>query len=118
MAVSNGIDWYQLYEPIAAMGFWCDLGFITFIVFMLFVLLNIISGIFIERAFKVISNDRDFWILEEAAEKDKYENRVMGLFYEMDKDCSGEVSWGEFQEALSNPHMEAYLSFLGLDTAH
>merc|ERR1712217_315772 len=60
----------------------------------------------------------DFWILEETNQKRKYEDRVRGLFFEMDKDMSGSVSWEEFKQALQNPHVEAYLSFIELDHQH
>merc|ERR1712232_875496 len=67
---------------------------------------------------KVVKWDRDFQILEETAQRRRYEDRVRGLFYEMDLDTSGEVSWVEFSEALANPHFEAYLSFIELDTSN
>merc|ERR1712039_445749 len=57
-------------------------------------------------------------ILEETNQKRKYEDRVRGLFFEMDKDMSGSVSWEEFKQALQNPHVEAYLSFIELDHQH
>ena len=47
-----------------------------------------------------------------------YEDRVRGLFHQMDQDMCGKVSWEEFEDALLNSHVEAYLSFIDLDTAH
>merc|ERR1712048_527584 len=114
----GGVDWVYVYDAVASMSSWCDLGFILFIIFMVFVMLNIISGVFIERAFTVINHDRDFWMLEEAHAKKKYQNRVLGLFHEMDEDASGEVNYEEFQDAIANPHVQAYLSFIGLETGH
>lgn len=118
MGISNGIDWHELYEVLNECHPLLGLGYVFFAIFMIFAVLNIISGMFIERAFKAVKDDRDFWILEEANHQQKYVDRVKGLFYEMDKDTSGSVSWEEFKHAVTNPHVEAYLSFIDLDTVH
>merc|ERR1712039_1010215 len=36
----------------------------------------------------------------------------------MGKDIGGDITWDEFTLALENPHMEAYVDFLGLDVSH
>jgi hypothetical protein len=95
-----------------------SLGFIAYTVFMMFQALNIFSGMVIERAFNVVRQDRDFWIQERMSERYLYEERVRGLFHEMDLDLSGTVTWEEFADSLNSPHMEAYLSFIELDTAN
>merc|ERR1712060_198616 len=118
MAISNGVDWLALYESLDMLGNWYLLGYLAYILFMVFAVINIVSGMFIERALKVVKQDRDFWIFEEKSMKYEYEDRVRGLFHQMDKDMSGRVSWEEFEDALRNPHVEAYLSFIDLDTAH
>merc|ERR1711879_366855 len=118
MAISGGIDWVVIYDSLTELNVWYRLGYLFFTLFMVFAVLNIVSGMFIERAFKVVKHDRDFWILEESGQRYAYEDRVRGLFYQMDLDMSGTVTWEEFETALRNPHVQAYLSFIDLDTAH
>merc|ERR1712039_876324 len=76
MAISNGVDWLALYESLDMLGNWYLLGYLAYILFMVFAVINIVSGMFIERAFKVVKQDRDFWIFEEKSMKYEYEDRV------------------------------------------
>jgi Ca2+-binding EF-hand superfamily protein len=118
MSISGGVDWEDVYFATLALPSAYSIGFITYPVFMMFQALNIFSGMVIERAFNVVRQDRDFWIQERMYERDLYKERVRGLFHEMDLDLSGTVSWDEFANSLNSPHMEAYLSFIELDTAN
>jgi len=64
-----------------------------------------------------VNQDRDFGILEEATEQKMYEDRLKGLFHELDMDKNGKLSWEEFEDTLTNPHVMAYFSWLGVDTS-
>jgi hypothetical protein len=118
MSVTNGVDWHETWSSIGSLHSMYKFGFITWIVFMAFAMLNIISGMFIERAFRVVNSDRDFWIIEEARQHRMYADRLMGLFHELDLDHSYALSWDEFDNHLSNPHIAAYFSWLGVDISN
>jgi Ca2+-binding EF-hand superfamily protein len=118
MSVTGGIDWENVFGATAALSITYQACFLIFTAIMFFLVINIVVGMVIERAFKVVRQDRDFWVLEATNQSQLYEERVRGLFHQMDLDVSGEVSWEEFSDSLNNPHVEAYLSFVELDTAN
>lgn len=114
-AVTGGVDWGELLYPTVlrmSADYWYF--FLFFIVFVKFALTNIISGMFIDRAFKAVVNDRDFGILEEAREDREYSGRIKGLFYELDVDQSETLTWDEIEQHLGNPHVKAYFAWLGI----
>merc|ERR1712113_399063 len=107
MCISNGIDWNELWRNgISKMRIPYQIVFILWMVFMLFAILNIISGMFIERAFRVINSDRDFWIIEEAKEHRMYKDRLLGLFAELDIDEDRGLTWTEFKRHFENHHVK------------
>jgi len=128
MAISAGHDWGgveahmkktapALYDAILVLPTVYHYFFFLFIVFMLFALLNIVSGMFTDRAFKVVSRDRDYGILQEASQQHMYENRMKGLFYQLDEDGSGTVTWNELEKQLDNPLVLAYFGWLGINVS-
>merc|ERR1719329_676351 len=116
MALTGGIDWEEIYLSLGPLNSAYHIGLLLYTVFLIFVVINIIAGMVIERAFKVVRQDRDFWILEAGHQNAMYEERVRGLFYQIDTDRSGTITWDEFSDAMTSPHIEAYLSFIEIDT--
>mmetsp|Transcript_2610 Transcript_2610/g.4763 ORF Transcript_2610/g.4763 Transcript_2610/m.4763 type:complete len:215 (+) Transcript_2610:3-647(+) len=110
------MDWSELFYPTTLiMSNEYRFFALFFIVFVYFALNNIISGMFIDRAFKVVTNDRDFGILEETKEDYTYTDRIRGLFHELDTDDSQTLNWEEVQTHLDNPHVKAYFAWLGIN---
>lgn len=116
MGITGGIDWESIYVSLEPLDGWYQFGYLVYTLFLLFAVINVISGMVIERAFKVVKQDRDFWIMEAQHQNAQYEERVRGLFHQIDLDASGTVTWDEFSNAMNNPHVEAYLSFIEVDT--
>merc|ERR1712032_3944 len=125
-AISAGHDWGgteahvtpsepSLYNAILVLPTMYHYLFFLFLIFMMFALLNIVSGMFTDRAFRAVRQDRDFGILEEAAQQKMYEKRLKGLFLQLDEDGSGTITWDELEKQLDNPLVLAYFGWLGIN---
>jgi len=115
MAISGGIDWNLIFDSVADLSWTLQLSFVLYITFMVYAMLNIVTGLFIERALKVVKQDRDHGIIEEQHDLQFYERRLFGLFNRLDKDVNGRLDWNEFQAVLENPHVQAYFNWLDID---
>merc|ERR1711879_143735 len=82
---------------------------------MCFAVLNIISGLFIDRVFRVIHDDRDFGILREQESRRTYEDRLHGLFVALDLNETSEITWTDFEGLMDDPHFSSYFAWLGIE---
>merc|ERR1719277_2551075 len=56
-AISGGDDWSTLAAPIAKVGPLYEAAWVVYISFMVFGMLNILTGIFVDSAMKAADND-------------------------------------------------------------
>jgi len=88
--------------------------FVLFIGIGVFVFWNLITAIIVETAFSISSDDSNSQARElEMAKKSEIESLTQ-IFLEIDKDHSGELSFSEFEGALSIPKVRQMLDVLGV----
>lgn len=107
-ALSGGVDWDVLLASLQEATQYVLLMAILFagyIAFAMFVMLNLVTGIFVDSAQTNVREDRDLDLV----------NRVRELFLTTDDDHSGCITWQEFQTQLRNPQMEEYFKVIDLD---
>jgi len=106
-ALSGGVDWEDLLTPLHLVtdSTLISLFYSAYIAFCMFVMLNLVTGIFVDSAQTNIREDRDLDLV----------NRVHELFNTADDDHSGNISWQEFKNQLENPDMGEYFKTIDLD---
>merc|ERR1719235_3104707 len=89
--------------------------YVLYIAFSMFALLNVVTGLFVEKALASALDDRDAVIQEQLAREESYANEVRRCFHEADEDGSGTISWNEFNAHLGDPRVQAYFKTLDID---
>merc|ERR1719261_402071 len=93
MTISGGVDWGDVCKPLTdihpVMGFL----FAMYIAFGVLCVLNIVTGVFVENANKITSNDEDQMIMEELNQRKIWISEVKALFETADQDGSGVLDW-------------------------
>eukprot|EP00928_Gymnodinium_smaydae_P007925 TRINITY_DN12836_c0_g5_i1.p2 TRINITY_DN12836_c0_g5~~TRINITY_DN12836_c0_g5_i1.p2 ORF type:complete len:683 (+),score=147.78 TRINITY_DN12836_c0_g5_i1:2108-4156(+) len=117
MCISGGQDWWEIGQPLLKLGLFYGLVFILFIFVVLFGVLNVITGFFVESALEICKSDRDLLVQSAIKHEDLYLQSLRELFHEFDSDGSGTISFPEFQEHLKSRQVQAYFKSLGLDAA-
>lgn len=117
MSMSGGNDWSQYYDALTALPPWYPVGFLMFIVFCLFAVVNIVTGVFVESALGSSIKDRDVIVHEELETKKQYLQSMEEIFDEMDEDHKGTISMAEFEDKLQDERVIAYFSVLKLDVS-
>jgi hypothetical protein len=117
MSMSGGNDWSAYYETLVVLPPWYRFGFLMFIIFCLFAVVNIVTGVFVESALQSNVKDRDIVVHEELQTKKQYLQAMQEIFEEMDEDGKGTISLCEFEDKLQDERVIAYFNVLKLDVS-
>lgn len=116
-AISGGMSWRDCASPFDKISWMYSVAFTLFVSFVLFGLLNILTGVFVESASAIADIDRDFVIQEEMNNQSSMVNVMRELFHRVDKDSSGGITWHELKTNLEDPAMKAYFKLVQLEPA-
>eukprot|EP00930_Biecheleria_cincta_P083962 TRINITY_DN73462_c0_g1_i1.p1 TRINITY_DN73462_c0_g1~~TRINITY_DN73462_c0_g1_i1.p1 ORF type:complete len:689 (-),score=111.03 TRINITY_DN73462_c0_g1_i1:269-2335(-) len=110
MSISGGADWKSFIEVFTySRNGWTMVNtfvFSLYIAFATLVMLNLVTGVFVEGAHCIVQRERDKDILKMASR----------AFVFVDSDDSWDITWDEFQAALDSPPMLAYLEAMCMTT--
>lgn len=84
---------------------------------MVLVVLNIITGIFVNDAVEMAAMDRDLMSQTEMQKTTSLFAELQALFLEVDLNKSGTLTIEEFEQCMSRLETQAFLSALGLDVS-
>mmetsp|Transcript_41346 Transcript_41346/g.105184 ORF Transcript_41346/g.105184 Transcript_41346/m.105184 type:complete len:694 (+) Transcript_41346:132-2213(+) len=105
-AISNGIDWDEMVDPLMRyISPWLAVPICLYVVFGIFALMNIVTGVFVESAMESGKKEKERFLL----------HTVRRLFQATDNDHSGDISWKEFKQKLQHPDMRAYFKIIDVD---
>jgi len=115
MSISGGIDWQMMAVPLVDVNPILMCVFVMYIFFMVFGVLNVVVGIFVEKAKVKAERDREM-LTEKGLEHEKeVMQRLRDIFNEADTDGDNAVSWEEFSEYIADSQVAAFFNSLGLD---
>uniref|UniRef100_A0A7S4RIZ9 EF-hand domain-containing protein n=1 Tax=Alexandrium monilatum TaxID=311494 RepID=A0A7S4RIZ9_9DINO len=117
MALTGGVDWEDVVQPLTRIHWGYNLLFTFYIFFMVIGVLNIVMGTFVAATTDICSRDRDALVKHEMEKQEIYMKKIKTFFHEADKDKSGRLSWSEFKEHLKLPKVSAYFRALELDVS-
>jgi len=104
-AVTGGISWYMITDPLQShMSAGAAIVFCLYVAFMLFALLNVVTGVFVDTAINKTKEQTDIFMI----------NNVRELF---GKCLDREMTWVEFNSKLDLPEMMRYFDFLDVDVS-
>mmetsp|Transcript_128247 Transcript_128247/g.359015 ORF Transcript_128247/g.359015 Transcript_128247/m.359015 type:complete len:565 (+) Transcript_128247:61-1755(+) len=107
-AASGGVDWQEISTPIFEhVSSFAGLMFVMFNALAVLVLLNLVTGVFVDGAMKLSRADKEMELLEKAYK----------LFRRSGEEDCDEISWGEFEGRLRSPEMAAFFEALEISTA-
>lgn len=117
MCICGGRDWHELYHPLSRVSWVCGAAFIFYIFFVVFGVLNVVTGAFVDSMRIVSQQDQDVVIEEELKRATGFQNDITKIFDAADADGSGTLSWTEFEAHLQDERVKAYFNTLELDVS-
>jgi len=114
MAISGGINWISLTEPLERTGntTWI-IFFLIYITFVYFFVLNVVTGVFCQNAIEGAQQDLDLTIEAQLKEKQVYVDRLGMLFNEMNGETG--LTAAELQFHLAKPKVQSWFKALDID---
>lgn len=112
----SGGDWLVAAHPLEEVFEGYNYFFALYIFFMSIGFLNVIIGLFCERAAGAVESDRDLRTLREIEESDSFIQEMRDIFYEMDTDNTGEIDWHKFEHYITAEGTGHFLRSHGIAT--
>jgi len=116
MSIYGGMDWESAYRPLESVGVPAALIFLLFIVFELFCVLNVITGIFCQNAIDTYLQDTQNVIDAHLAEKQKMVDTLTEIFQGWDTQGIGLCSAAEFEARIQDKNLRNLLRSMDVDT--
>merc|ERR1712048_295830 len=111
-SISGGLDWVEASWPLLQIDPMYLILYMSFVMFCVFGLMNILTGIFVANTKEVSEVDRDIVIRAQLKDRRSFANRLKNVLRSIDKDGSGSISKHELLEHLASSEFYAYLKTL------
>jgi len=109
MAVTGGTDWYDMQASLAYVGSTYGVLFLFYVFFMMFVLFNVLVGVFVDKAFEASKLDTYIAIHTEKDRLRSFMSEVNEMFEELDKDDNGVITLDQFVDCQNDARMMTFL---------
>eukprot|EP00928_Gymnodinium_smaydae_P040526 TRINITY_DN27474_c0_g1_i1.p1 TRINITY_DN27474_c0_g1~~TRINITY_DN27474_c0_g1_i1.p1 ORF type:complete len:619 (-),score=122.18 TRINITY_DN27474_c0_g1_i1:126-1982(-) len=105
MAMTGGDDWKNFIEHIGSTSMFTTIVFYCYVTFATMVMLNLVTGVFVDGAQRIIKDDKETDLIMLAAK----------AFAIIDTDMSGDISLTEFELHLNDDLLHKYCEAVGMD---
>lgn len=116
MAISNGISWVAVIAPLREVSPLAVFVFLSYVVFVYFAVLNVVTGVFCQSAMESAASDKEMAAMLHLCNQKKYVDTIRGIFKDMDGDESEIVTIDEFQDAIKTETLSAFLESIDIST--
>jgi len=116
ITVTGGFEWSKAAGPIVKLDLYYGVIWTAYIAFMVFGLLNVLTGIFVETAMSAMNGDRDNIIQAQLEERENLISAITTVFMTSDTNGSGQMTEQEMDVILQDPEVVAYFHAIGVDT--
>jgi len=114
-SISGGLSWIDAAKPLVEIHPALGVTNALYIMFVMFCVLNVITGVFVENAFKMNNEDEDRVIMDRIKMQKHWIAEVKSLFKKADRQSDGYLDLKEFEDMLQDVRVQHCLSKLGLD---
>jgi Ca2+-binding EF-hand superfamily protein len=117
MCITGGLDWGHASLTLRDAGWFLEAVVIGYILFTFFVVLNILTGVFVDGAIQHANSDRMVMMEKQRAEDEIKEKHLMDLLRHMDENEDNTITFEEFNRSLGDPAVRQYIAALKVDVA-
>mmetsp|Transcript_32283 Transcript_32283/g.70646 ORF Transcript_32283/g.70646 Transcript_32283/m.70646 type:complete len:221 (+) Transcript_32283:3-665(+) len=115
--ISGGLNWMELFTLLSNAGWNVSGFFVVYIIVMTLMVMNIITGIFVNDAIELAQTHKDFALQADKERESELFVQLAEIFQTLDTDCSGKLTFAEFESALSSKEVEGLFWELGVARA-
>ncbi|CAE7941176.1 unnamed protein product [Symbiodinium sp. KB8] len=115
MAISDGISWHLMMNPLRWISPAWVLLFLFYIFFTYFAVLNVVTAVFCQSAMESAQNDHAAMVHSVLKNKQAHIHRIRQLFSKIGDEKTQTITFARFEEKINSPAVRAYFEVLGLD---
>lgn len=115
LSILGGVSWHLVCDLLLEIDILSATLLLFYIMFTIFSVLNVITGVFVDSAIQTSNSQRDIQIEREMELKDSFLKSLKGFFEALDTDGSGSIHLEEIKIMLQDPTLAAYFAVLGFD---
>jgi len=115
MAITNGMSWGLLFDPLASADGMLAFLFISYVSICSLGVLNVVTSVFVESAMQSTLHHKDLLVADKARAKETYLQHVKDIFKQMDTDGSGSIDAGELKKFMQDESLELSSYFEALE---
>merc|ERR1712137_1155822 len=113
--ITGGNDWANLAVDLKSIGEGYYLCFALYIVFITLGVLNIVTGFFVDNTISAGVSARQGMVSVALEKKFAMMELINDLFYQLNSDGSGMLSWEELESHLYDEDLQEYFCVLGME---
>mmetsp|Transcript_6035 Transcript_6035/g.10854 ORF Transcript_6035/g.10854 Transcript_6035/m.10854 type:complete len:209 (+) Transcript_6035:3-629(+) len=113
MAISGGLDWGLPVEPLRH-SYTLTAIYLIYISFALFALLNLITGVFCQKAIASAESDQELMMQDVVDDKQRFIDKFDSLFKIIDAKQQGFITFQMFQENCHETEVQVFFEALEL----
>jgi len=111
----SGTNWAVLAEPLSQVGPFFNALWVMYIGLMLFGIMNIVTGIFVDRAMKAADCDYVVAMLDQRQREKDLKHLLSSFFNDLGKEGSDLVSDDDFSFLIQNDKVIGHLAGIGIE---
>lgn len=111
-AVSNGLSWANVVDPLMDMDIIFPVAIMFYITIVIFGVSNVVTSVFVESAVKTSQHYKDLLVDEKLQKKDIALKHIKAVFEAVDEDNSGCLSKAELEAIVDEPELKSYIDAL------
>lgn len=115
-AVTGGVDWLEVREPLVYAGGLYTAAFLLYVLFITLGVMNVLTGVFLSSADDY--KDKYAIIQNQQIKRDQFITHMLSIFKEMDTKGTGSIDWPTFFTAMRDDVVQAYLAAHHLEPSH
>eukprot|EP00811_Abedinium_folium_P020021 NODE_2898_length_2124_cov_28.132699.p1 GENE.NODE_2898_length_2124_cov_28.132699~~NODE_2898_length_2124_cov_28.132699.p1 ORF type:complete len:646 (-),score=97.85 NODE_2898_length_2124_cov_28.132699:185-1927(-) len=115
MAITGGIDWGDIFMPLRSIDSIATLVFIFYVAMGLFCMLNVVTGLYVEKAMTIMRSDRTAVELSETAKRTRNIRMLQDIFRQGTSDLDPMIKCVDFVHHCSDPTVQSCLRMVGCE---
>eukprot|EP00927_Polykrikos_kofoidii_P053230 TRINITY_DN4750_c0_g1_i2.p1 TRINITY_DN4750_c0_g1~~TRINITY_DN4750_c0_g1_i2.p1 ORF type:complete len:645 (-),score=72.40 TRINITY_DN4750_c0_g1_i2:148-1959(-) len=117
LAANGGVSWGEPASLVMEIGPSYFVVYLVFISLMIFSVLNVVLGVFVDGAIQLMERDRDLCAARAVSDHNQLLRDSRLLMFCLDLDENGIITWEEFRTALMDKKSRITLEVMGMDTS-
>eukprot|EP00811_Abedinium_folium_P029246 NODE_4590_length_1872_cov_6.374785.p1 GENE.NODE_4590_length_1872_cov_6.374785~~NODE_4590_length_1872_cov_6.374785.p1 ORF type:complete len:569 (-),score=71.05 NODE_4590_length_1872_cov_6.374785:165-1706(-) len=115
MAITGGLDWGDIFLPLRSIDAVATLFFLLYVAMGLFCILNVITGLYVDKAMNIMRSDRTAIELSVTSKRTRNVRMLQDIFRQGSSDLNPMIRCADFVRHCHDPTVQSCLRRVGCE---